>query len=265
VKILLYLMVSVHLLYASVYYSKVEPFKIKNISSDVSGKVLFCDEDLIGKKLSKKAFIKIDDVIDRAQLKDVVQKLQYAQESLEINKKILTNLQEILKKKRVNYKKTEALKIKSRIDKDREFYDLVTSENTLYATHKEINNLKSTIADLQLKKIELQKSIHDKKIIENGYVLYSIAVKEGEFVNKATPLAKVADTSKALLTIYVDAEILKGIDKRVVYIDDKKTNYRVSRVLDIADSVNISKYKVQIVIKPPKIFSQLVKVELKEE
>ena len=264
-RILLYLLLSSVWLSAEVHYSKVEPYKLKNISSNVMGEVLFVNEDMLGKKLSDKPFILIDAEIDNAELINVETKLEDMKETLKINKKILKNLEEILKKKRINYKKTEALKIKAKIDKDREFYDLIASENSLNATQKEVYSLKNSIADLELRRIQLKKSIRDKKVHQKGFVLYSLDVKEGQVVNMATPLAKVADTSKALLTIYVDADELPNIKNKKIYINDKKTPYKVSRVLGIADGVNISKYKVQIVIDPPKIFSKLVKVELKEE
>jgi len=265
VRILLYLIISSVMLSAEVHYSKVEPYKVQNISSSVTGEVLFVNEDMLGKKLSAKPFILIDAEIDNAELADVEIKLKDMQETLKINKKILKNLEEVLKKKRLNYKKTEALKIKSRIDKDREFYDLIASENSLNATQKEVYSLKNSIADLELRRTQLKKSIRDKKVSKQGFVLYSIDVKEGQVVNVATPLAKVADTSKALLTIYVDADELTDIQSKKVYIDGKQTVYKVSRVLGIADGVNISKYKVQIVVDPPKIFSKLVQVELREE
>ena len=264
-RILLYLIISSVMLSAEVHYSKVEPYKVQNISSSVTGEVLFVNEDMLGKKLSAKPFILIDAEIDNAELADVEIKLKDMQETLKINKKILKNLEEVLKKKRLNYKKTEALKIKSRIDKDREFYDLIASENSLNATQKEVYSLKNSIADLELRRTQLKKSIRDKKVSKQGFVLYSIDVKEGQVVNVATPLAKVADTSKALLTIYVDTDELTDIQSKKVYIDGKKTAYKVSRVLGIADGVNISKYKVQIVVDPPKIFSKLVQVELREE
>ena len=264
-RILLYLIVSSVLLSAEVHYSKVEPYKLKNISSSVTGEVLVVNEDMLGKKLTQKPFIIIDSEIDEAELVDVEKKIKDMYATLKINEKILKNLDEVLEKKRRNYKKTEALKIKSRIDKDREFYDLIASENSLNATQKEVYSLKNSIADLELRRIQLKKSIRDKKVTKKGLILYSIDVKEGQVVNMATPLAKVADTSKALLTIYVDADELKNIKNKKIYIDNKRTDYKVSRVLGIADGVNISKYKVQIVINPPKIFSKLVKVELREE
>lgn len=45
----------------------------------------------------------------------------------------------------------------------------------------------------------------------------------------------------------------------------KKTAYKISRLLNIADSKNISKYMAQIIIESPKLFSKLVKIELKSE
>ena len=77
------------------------------------------------------------------------------------------------------------------------------------------------------------------------------------------PLVKVADTSKGLLTIYVGADELQNIRAKKVFLNGKETSYKVSRSVSIADSVNISKYKVQIIIDAPKIFSKLVKVEFK--
>jgi len=58
---------------------------------------------------------------------------------------------------------------------------------------------------------------------------------------------------------------LLNAEQKSVYIDGKKTSYKISRLLNIADSKNISKYMAQIIIKSPKIFSKLVKVELKND
>ena len=262
-RILLFLFLTSQLLLSEVYYSKAEPYKFKKLSSSVTGEVIFVDEDMLGKKLSKKPFILIDAEIDRAELRDVKEKLIHLKETLSLNQKVLQNLQEVLKRKRANFKKTEALKIKSRIDKDREYYDLVSSENAFISTQKEVNSLKNSIADLELRETQLQKSLRDKQVTQEGYVLYSVDVKEGQVVNIGTPLATVADTSKALLTIYVDEDELEGIWQKIIYINGQKSHYKILRALKIADSVNISKYKVQIAINAPKVFSQLTKVEFK--
>jgi len=263
-KILLFLLLGELFLHAKIYYSKVEPYEFRYVASNVSGEVEFIDENMIGKKLTSKAYLKIDDELDKKELAYLEEKLSTIENTVQVNEKILENLKLSLEKKRENYKQIENLKIKSRVEKDREFYDLVASENAYLSTQKEINNLKTQIADLKLRRAQLKRSIKDKTLRDKGFVLYEIDVKVGQVVNPSTPLVKIADTSKALLSIFVDEDDLEGIASKIIYIDSKKTNYKVSRVLHIADSKNISKYMVQIVIDPPKVFSKLVKIELKE-
>ncbi len=252
------------LLFSKVYYSKVEPYEIRNISSRVSGLVVYVDEDNIGKKLSKKSYIRIDSILNESELKAVKEKLHYTKNIVDSNEKVLLNLKKSLDKKRENYKRIESLKIKSSVEKDREFYDLVSSENLYLNTLKEINNLKIQITDLNFKEAQLKRTIEDKNLNKEGYVLYSIAVKPGQVVGISTPLAQIADVSRAKLTIFLDEEDVLNAQKRDVYIDGVKSKYRLSRVLNIADSKNISKYKAQIIIERPELFSKLVKIELKE-
>lgn len=250
-------------LYSKVYYSKVEPYEIRNISSNVAGLVLFIDEDKIGKQLTSKAYIKIDSELDKKELEYISQKLVYLKNTVKTNKKVLINLENLLEKKRLNYKKIKSLKVKSLVEKDREFYDLVNSENQLLNTMKEVDNLNVQITDLKLRKSQLERSVMDKSFKAKGFILYSISVRPGQVVGIATPLAQVADISRAKLTLFLDSIDVIDVKKKKVYIDGVKTSYRVSRILNVADSKNISKYKAEILIKSPKIFSELVKIELK--
>lgn len=261
--VVLFLMFS--FLHAKVYYAKVEPFEMRSISSNVSGLIVYADENLVGKKLSSKPYIKIDSEVDEKELKLTKEKLMYTKNSLEINEAVLVNLEDSLVKKRENYRKIEPLKFKSSVEKDREFYDLITSENLYLNTKKEIQNLKVQISDLKLRVVQLERSIKDKNLVAEDFVLYEMLVKPGQVVGVSAPLAKVADVSKALLTIYLDEPDVVNAKDRVLYIDNEKTSYKISRLLNIADSKNISKYMAQIVIESPKLFSKLVKVELKDE
>ena len=264
-KILTLILLFSSLLFSKVYYSKVEPYEVRNISSNVSGMVEFIDEDMIGKKLSNKAYLRIDSELDVKELNAIKDKLVYLRETVAVNENILENLKKSLIRKRENYKQIENLKIKSRIEKDREFYDLVSSENSYLGTQKEINSLKNQITDLKLRHAQLTRSIHDKNLIAKGFILYSIDVKVGQVVGMSTPLARIADTSRAILTIYLDEADVSGAKDRVVVINGQKTEYKISRILNIADSKNISKYMAQIIIKSPKIFSKLAKIELEEK
>ncbi|QOP41557.1 HlyD family efflux transporter periplasmic adaptor subunit [Sulfurimonas marina] len=264
-KLLSLLLFLTTLAYSQVYYSKVEPYEMRTISSNVSGEVLDIAENMVGKKLTTKIYIKIDDALDKDELKDVNEKITYIKDTIKVNQEILENLNLSLEKKELNYKKVAALKIKSKIEKDNEFYNLVTSRNLALSTKKEINNLNIQLADLKLRKKQLEKTIEDKNLRNKGLILYSIDVKVGQVVSPGMALAKIADTSKGLLSIYVTEDELRSLKEKVVYIDGKKTDYKPTRVLSIADEKNISKYLVQIVINPPKIFSKLVKIELKEK
>jgi len=264
VKIFIILFLLTTFAFSKVYYSKVEPYEVRDISSNVTGAVLYADENMLGKKLSSKPFILIDAELDKDELNAVNNKLSYFQDTLEVNEKVLSNLRESLKRKRENYENIAKLSIKSRVEKDREFYDLINNENSFLAIQKEVNSLKANIADLKLRKAQLLKNIHDKSISLKGFVLYDLKVKAGKVVTVATPLATVADTSKGLLSIYLNEDDALNAVNKIIYINGQKTKYRVSRIFTIADSKNISKYKAQIIVNAPNLFSKLVKVELRE-
>ena len=263
-KIILFCL-SAPLLLANHYFAKEEPYEIRSISANASGMVVFADEDKIGKKLSSKPYIKIDSLLDTQELAYNKKKIEYLKNTIKINEEMLKNLRSSLERKEQNYENIKNLKIKSKIEKDREYADLIASQNLLLSTEKELQNLKVQIADLELRQVQLKQTLHYKNITAKGFVLYELLVRPGQVVNIATPLAKVADLSRAKLTIYLQREDMQNLDKKVVYIDGKKTSYKVSRVADIADSVHLSKYKAQIIIKAPRVFSNLVKVELKDE
>jgi len=265
VKILIILFFVFSVSYAKVYYAKVEPFEIRDISSNVSGYVTYINEDLVGVKDSKNVYLRIDSELDTKELIYINDKLNYLKKTINVNEKILENLSSSLEKKRENYKKVISLKFKSSVEKDREYYDLISNENLNLNTQKEIQNLKVQITDLKFRKAQLEKNIKDKVLSTDGMVLYSILVKPGQVVGISTPLAKLADTSKAILTIYLDEVDVDAAKDKIIYIDGEKTSYKISRVLTIADTKNISKYMAQIVMTSPKLFSKLVKVELVKE
>jgi hypothetical protein len=264
-KLLLSLLLSFIALHATIYYSKVEPYEVKKIASNVIGPVVFIDESLLGKKLGNASYLKIDSQLDRAELKFSQEKLKYVRETLKVNEEVLLNLKKSLEKKRANYEKVKALKIKSSIEKDREFYELIASENSYLSTEKEINNLKSQRSDLKLRIVQLKRSIADKNLNAEGYTLYSLNVKVGEVVNRSTPLATLMDTSRAIVTIFLNEEDLLEVKKKKIYIDSQETDYKIDRLFYVADSKNISKYKAQIIIKAPKLFSKLVQIELRDD
>ena len=130
-KILIVLFLTFNILFAKVYYAKVEPYELRNISSNVSGLVTYANEDLIGRKLDNKPYIRIDSELDKKELKYINDKLQYIGKMIDANENILQNLNTSLEKKRKNYKKFIGLKFKSSLAKDKEYYNLIQSENLI--------------------------------------------------------------------------------------------------------------------------------------
>jgi len=265
VKILTLLVSTATLLLSQTYYSKVEPYEFRNISSNVSGLVLVSDENMVGQLLKDRPYIIIDSELNKKELKAIKDKIDYLRETVINSEKVLDNLKVSLEKKRKNYKRIEKLSIKSTVEKDAEFYNLMNSDNSYLNIKKEINSYKIQITDLKYRRTQLEKMIKDKKLNAKNFVLYSLLVKVGQMVNIATPLAQIADISKGKLTLFLDDIDVLNAKKKVVYINDKKTDYKITRVIYIADSKNISKYKAQIIIDAPKLFSKLVQVELKDE
>ena len=261
-KILFVLFLTFSISFAKVYYAKVEPYELRNISSNVSGLVTYANEDLIGKKLGKKPYIRIDSELDRKELMYIEDKLAYLRKIIKVNENVLKNLNTSLEKKRENYDKVIGLKFKSSVEKDKEYYDLINSENLNLSTQKEIENLRIQVTDLKLRQAQLQRSLKDKNLTAKGFILYEMLVKPGQVVGISTPLAKVADISRAKLTIYLDERDVANAKSKTILIDSEKTTYKITRVLNIADSKNISKYMAQIIIPSPKLFSKLVKIEL---
>ncbi len=264
-KIIMILVLNCSLLLAKEHYAKVEPYETKTISSNVSALVLMADQTKEGALLDGSDYIVLDDKIDVVELKKITQKMVLLRKTITYNKEIIRNYEALLEKKRINFERIKNLNIKSSVEKDREFYDLVASQNQYINTQKELANITIQLNDLQLREAVLKKSIHDKHIRNQGWMLYDLLVSKGAFVNPSTPLAQLADVSKAKLVIYLNRDEIEGVLEKVVYIDGEKSPYKVTKVWNVADAKHLSNYKAEIVIDAPKIFSNLVKVELRNE
>ena len=238
-------------LQAYVYYAKAEPVWRYKISSAVSGQVLFSDELAEGKQGENKVVIHIDDKIDKEDLKATKIEYENLKEMIKISQKIY----EI---DRIAYEKIKNLSTYSRAQKDAKLTKMLTSKNTLLTQ-------KTNLAKLKLKIVTLEDRIKKKNIIISPkYYIYKIYPKSRDFVNFGSPLVEIADLSKMRLTIFVTYEDLKDIKNSQILINDRVVKYKIDKILKVADSTNLSGYRVEIVTNPPKIFSQLVKIEIKK-
>jgi len=260
--LLLFITLSLSLL-ANDYYSKAEPYRLYTLQSNVSGLVVKADENLEGKKLSNVDFIVIDDELDQKELKVLKEKKVNYEKSLELNKQMGENLAVMIQRKNENYERIKDLPIKSRVEKDKEFFDLSSTQNLQLSTLEKIETISATLSDTSLRIEQLKRSIKDKHIRAKNMVLYALNVKKGQVVAPGMSLAVVADVKKAKLTIFINVDDLVGIKSKTIYLNDKKTGYKIDKIWPLSDSEHISSYKTEILIDAPKQFSLLYKIEFK--
>jgi len=223
-------------IFAAVHYAKIEPYDSVILRSAVSALVMDVDENAEGSVVHQKRVVLLDDRLDKMNLK--------------ISKTKLQTLLETLQRQESYFKRMNSLKTASVSQKDTAYYSYAST--------------KTQYLDMQYKITQLEDSIQKKSLVLQDKYLYKLMVRKGDFVAPGAALAQVMDTSKAKLVLFLEPEELKDLDKKEVYLNGKKTTYRVDKVWKVADEKFISSYRAEIYIDAPKeIFSTLLKVEIK--
>ncbi len=253
---------------AKVHYAKVEPIEQATIKSSVSGRVVLADQSAEGSVLGEKAFVQIDDVLDRENLKTTEASLALFKENLVINQEILKGLKSTLQRKEDYFKRMRELETASQTQKDNAYAAFIGAKNQYLSTQEKVITLKKQILDLEYKIAMLKDTIAKKRIALPGEYLYRLMIHTGEFATPGLPLAVVQDVTRAQLIVYLDRDELvdaegKKIEKKVIYIDGKPTQLKIDRIWQVADTQYISSYRARITLLPKYPFSKLVKIEFK--
>ena len=224
------------LLFAKVHYAKVEPYNSVILKSAVSALVINVDLESEGKMVENKRVIYLDDRLDKMNLK--------------LSNENILILRETLKRQEAYFQRINKLTTVSTAQKDEAFYSFASA--------------KTQYLDMQYKIAQLEDSIEKKSIVLDHRYLYEIMVRKGDYVTPGTPLANVVDVSRAKLVVFLEPSELEQIEKKTVYLNDKKTDYKVDKVWKVADEKFISSYRAEIYIPAPEMsFSTLMKVEIK--
>ena len=251
-------------LFAQTHYAKLEPVETYQIKSAVSGKVLFADEKMEGRVGSSLPVVKIDDVVEKEQLKALEVTLDVLNETLELTKEMEEVQEGVYERDLAYYNRIKDLKTKSKTEKDRVFAAMSASKNQLLSLKEKMANLKKQIADTKSQIVKLKDLIDKKSVSVEGLYIYKVAVRAGDYVNPGVLLLTAMDTSKGRLTLYLDADEVKDLSSKKIFIDGKESDLKFSKVLKVADSVHISAYRAEIIVESPKgLFSRLLKVEIK--
>ena len=234
-KILTLFLLTITTIFASEYYAKLEPIESYQIKSAVSGKVIYSNSKIEGLKANNSTIIEIDSMVNKVELEQSRNKLKYIDEMI----KIETN----------NYDRLNQVSSKSAFEKDTQKLKVI--------------NLESSKADMIVKIDTLKDIISNKKLIEKSNYIFNIAVKEGDYVNPGTLLYEAKDLSKGKLEIFVPISQIEEIKNKEIFLNGVKSDIKISKIYEIADSTNISSYKVELILDNAKIFSRLVKIEFK--
>ena len=223
-------------IFAKVHYAKVEPYESVILKSAVSALVMDVDLDAEGTMVEGKRVVYLDDSLDKINLKT--------------SKESLLILHETLKRQESYFQRIDKLKTASTTQKDNAFFSFASA--------------KTQYLDMQYKIAQLEDSIEKKSIVLNHMYLYQIMVRKGDYVAPVSPLASVVDASRAKLVLFLEPDELEKIEQKTVYLNGKKTEYKVDKVWRVADEKFISSYRAEIYITAPKgSFSELMKVEIK--
>ena len=261
-KIIYLLIFSFIFAFADVHFAKLEPYSTVTIKAEVNGKVLLAKDNLEA-RLVNGTIVKIDDSLDKIDLKNSKESLKLISKMIELNRKLLPSIKRDMQKKKSIYERVLPLASSSVNQKNQLFTSYIAAKTQYSNMLEKILNLKNQKVTLNQKIATLKDRIAKKSISLKDKYLYSLNVKKGSFVNVGLPIATVNDISRAKLTVYLSQEELDNLKDKKIYIDGKETNLKFSKIWKIADKKYISSYRAEIILKPNGRFSKLTKVEIK--
>ena len=231
------------------YEAKVEPFDTYVIKASVGGEVIKTNKNLEAKNLKNALIVKLDDKVEIADLKNI-------QNQIDILKREIKNQQEIVKRKKAIYLRYKKLSSKSVEQKNVKFYDYMASFNQLL-------NLKSNLSNLNDQKVKIKDLLNKKNIKFSGY-LYEITVSKGDYVAPGVKIALGYNISKEKIDIFIPIDKINSIKNKVIYINGKKSGFKIYKIWNMTDTKYITSYKVELVGKGLKL-GNIVKVEFKRD
>lgn len=249
---------------AQIHYARVEPLQRYIIKADVSGAVLYSAKESEGKFVKDAVIVKLDDSDERVKLADAKEALKLEKESLNLTEELIPELKESYQRLKAYFQRLNSVESSSRAQKDQAYSTMTGAKNQYISAKSKLLLTKEKISQLRSQIDLLQKTISRKSITLHNRYLYSLSVKEGDFVSPGREVVRADDINGSRLVIYLDRDELDGVMQKKVYINDKlNKNAKIEKVWSVSDSRYISKYRAEITVNPPLPFSTMVKVELK--
>jgi hypothetical protein len=258
------LLIFPYFLWAEVHYAKVEPYETIVLKSSVNALVLSVDMASEGEMIREKEIIVLDSFLDKRKLKSSKDTRVLLKKMLLLNKDIAQSLNNTLKRKESYYQRLNKLSTASKTQKDNA-YTAFSSTKTQYLGSKEkLLTLENQIIDLDYTIVAMEDSIQKKSIIVHDKYIYKIFVRKGDFVNAGAKLLEIKDMSRGKLILFLDEEEFVDIEHKIIYLDNKKSDYKIDKIWRVSDEKFISSYRAELIVDSPEVlFSKLVKIEIK--
>lgn len=251
---------------AGVYYAKLEPFLAYTLKASYGGDVTASAQALEGKISDGTLVVQLDDALDKKELKSSLDKHTALSKTSQFVQQNILNAQEIVRIKEDNYARVKDLKTKSKVDKDNELINVINVQNQLLSLEQSFENIHVQLSDLEYHIALLKDKIDKKNLhVSKGDLIYKIYVSKGDYVLNGAPLIDVYDVKQGKLTLFLSKEDKALAERGVMYIDGQKSDIKVHKIWNVADTQNISAYRCEILLQKPKDFSVLKKIEFKEE
>ena len=226
--------------FADYYVAQIKPYQKYEIKSEYSG--------VVTKSMKSKEFSFIKD-------RELIVKVDSSDENIKLSTLIenLETVKDILEIKKRNLKSKERVKQLSSYDKNLERLSFLE-------TKIELANTKESIREL--------KNIKNRKefFVQNRYI-DEVYVNEGEFVNSGDTIFTLYDISKEKIELFIKADDIEDIEKKRIYIDERKSKFRVEKISKVKDSKKLSTYKLYLVRENSdfrdKFWDKIVKVEFR--
>jgi len=222
-------------LFSQEYFAKIEPLNKYDIKSSVSGKVVLSDLSKEATFIKDDLIIKIDDKVNKIELRQTQSKIRSMNQILKIHKQTLNSFNKVSSK--------------SKFDKDKQKVVIL--------------NTQITLADLNTKLQTLKDTINKKNIKVKSLYLNKIYVKKDDYVNPGTLLLSAYDLSKGKLEIFLSKDELKDLQNKTILIDGKKEDIKINKIYKTTDDKHLSSYKVELILNNVSSFSKLVKITIK--
>ncbi len=251
-------------IFAKVHYAKLEPYETITLKSAISAQVIQSNIALEGKIIKDRVVIRLDSKLDKIKLSSNRKALELIKNMLTINRDNLLSTLESLNRQESYYNRIKNMQTISLTKKDNAFYSFINTKKQYLAIKEKIESLKKQKLELIYDIERLKDNISKKSIRVKSKFLDKLLVHEGDFVNMGTPLARVRDLTRGKLILFLEDDELKDINLKKIYVNDKLTKYKISKIWRVTDDKFISSYRAEIVIDSPKWeFSKLLKIDLR--